>query len=89
MTFDVCLLTFDIILMLIFHDLFMIELNHNFTDNDSLIEKGIINSTGILELIQFLEENYQIKIEDKVIIPGNLDSFENIERFILRKTKKN
>ena len=56
-----------------------------FTDNDSFMEKGIIDSTGILEVITYIEENYEIKIEDDELIPENLDSISNIVNFIDRK----
>jgi acyl carrier protein len=56
-----------------------------FNDNDSFIEKGIINSTAILEVITFLEEKYGVKIEDDEILPENLDSLDNISSFIGKK----
>lgn len=59
-----------------------------FTDNDSFMEKGIIDSTGILEVIAYIEENYEIKIEDDELIPENLDSISNIVNFIDRKLNK-
>ena len=59
-----------------------------FTDNDSFMEKGIIDSTGILEVITYIEENYEIKIEDDELIPENLDSISNIVNFIDRKLKE-
>ncbi|MBN2088520.1 acyl carrier protein [candidate division KSB1 bacterium] len=52
---------------------------------DSLLDKGIIDSTGVLELISFLENQYQIQIKDDEILPDNLDSIEKITRFIKRK----
>jgi len=51
----------------------------------SLIEAGILDSTGILELIGFLEEGFGIRVEDNELIPENLDSIENIVRFLTRK----
>ena len=56
-------------------------------ENDSFMEKGIIDSTGILELIDFAEETYGISIEDNELLPENLDSLDNISRFILSKKK--
>lgn len=53
--------------------------------DDSFMENGIIDSTGILELIDFTEETYGISIEDNELIPENLDSLNNISRFILLK----
>jgi acyl carrier protein len=51
----------------------------------SLIEGGIIDSTGVLELIGFLEEQYGIQIEDDELLPENLDSIEYIVKFVTRK----
>ena len=68
-----------------FEDNFMAEFDNNFTDDDSFLENGIIDSTGVLELIMFLEENYEIKVEDDEVIPENVDSFKNLELYINRK----
>jgi len=54
-------------------------------EDTSFLEGGIIDSTGILELIMFLEETYSIKIEDDEIIPENLDNLQSVARFIERK----
>ena len=56
-----------------------------FTDDDSFMEKGILDSTGILDLILFLEENFDIKVEDDELIPENLDSINNLVAFISGK----
>jgi len=52
---------------------------------ESLIDSGIIDSTGILELVMFLEEKYSITIEDEELIPENLDSVKNLVAFLERK----
>jgi acyl carrier protein len=54
-------------------------------DDTSFMESGIIDSTGILELITFLEEKYEIKIEDDELIPENLDNLQNVARFVGHK----
>jgi len=56
-------------------------------DDDSFIEQGIIDSTGILELIYFLEENYSIKVDDADLLPENLDSINRVVGFLQRKAK--
>ena len=56
-----------------------------FSNEDSFLEKGIIDSTGILELIEFIEENYEIKVEDDEMIPENLDSLQKVSLFIQKK----
>jgi len=48
----------------------------------SFLNEGIIDSTGILELIMFLEETFDIKIEDHELVPENLDSLNNISQFV-------
>ena len=55
-------------------------------DDTSFLEEGIIDSTGILELIMFLEETYGIEIKDSELVPDNMDSLQNIARFVQRKT---
>lgn len=54
-------------------------------DDDSFMESGILDSTGILELITFIEERYDIKLDDEELLPENLDSLNNLEAFINRK----
>ncbi len=54
-------------------------------DDDSFLEKGIIESTRVLELITFIEETYTITVEDEEIIPENLDSINILVDFITRK----
>jgi acyl carrier protein len=56
--------------------------------NDSFLDKGIIDSTGILEIVMFLEENFGIKVADSEMLPENLDSIGNITRFIEKKGAK-
>lgn len=53
--------------------------------NDSFMDIGIINSTGILELIEFIEETYKIDVEDNELIPENLDSLSKISTYINSK----
>ena len=48
----------------------------------SLIEAGIIDSTGVLELVGFLEETYDIQIAEAELVPENLDSIDNIVTFV-------
>jgi acyl carrier protein len=52
---------------------------------DSLLDKGVIDSTGVLELVAFLESQYAITVEDDDVIPDNLDSIENIVQFVSKK----
>ena len=64
---------------------FILNEAENLGDEDSLLEKGIIDSTGVLELVAFIEEKYSINVEDEEMIPENLDSIRNIAEFLHRK----
>jgi len=52
----------------------------------SFLETGVIDSTGILELVTFLDEAFNIEIDDEELLPENLDSINNIVAFLSRKT---
>lgn len=56
------------------------------SDTDSLLEAGLIDSTGILELVSFLEARFEIAVEDSEIIPENLDAIASIARYVATKT---
>jgi len=53
--------------------------------DESLLDSGIIDSTGILELIMFLEEKFNITIEDDELTPENLDTIQNLVSFLSSK----
>ena len=55
------------------------------SDEDSLLEEGIVDSTGILQLVTFLENEFSVVVEDKELIPENLDSLGQIKSFLTRK----
>jgi len=54
-------------------------------DYDSFLDKGIIDSTGVLELVNYIEETFGIKIDDEELIPDNLDSLDKLTNFITKK----
>jgi acyl carrier protein len=54
-------------------------------DTDSLLESGVMDSTGILELVAFLETEFSIQMADAEIVPENLDSIASIAKFLERK----
>ena len=55
-------------------------------DGDSLLESGVIDSTGVLELVGFLEEEFEIEVKDEELVPENLDSIDNLAAFIAKKS---
>ncbi len=67
-------------------DNFMMGMDPNdLGDGDSLLTKGIIDSTGVLELVAWLEENFGFQIDDQELLPENLDSVDNLVKYIERK----
>lgn len=54
-------------------------------DTISLLDEGIIDSVGVMELVAFLEQDFGLTVEDEELIPENLDSVENLAGFISRK----
>jgi acyl carrier protein len=54
-------------------------------DGDSLIDAGLIDSTGVLELVGFLEQEFGIDVADEDLVPENLDSIARLAAFIDRK----
>ena len=64
---------------------FMLENPEDLVDDESMLEKGIIDSTGVLELVAFIESTFEIKVEDEELIPENLDSIKNIVSFLEKK----
>lgn len=57
-------------------------------EDTSFLEEGIIDSTGILELVFFLEETFGIKVEDEELIPENMDNLRNMTAYLDRKLNK-
>jgi acyl carrier protein len=64
---------------------FLFGETNGFKDNTSFLEEGIIDSTGVLEMVNFLEEEFPITVEDEELIPENLDSINNIEAYLQQK----
>jgi acyl carrier protein len=56
-----------------------------FSDDDSFIERGLIDSSGVLELVGFLEETYGIKVQDNELVPENLDSINQLLQYLDKK----
>ena len=56
-------------------------------NDDSFLEKGIIDSTGVLELVEWLEEEFSMQIADEELIPENLDSVNLLAAFVKRKVE--
>ena len=67
---------------------FLFDQSVDLEPDDSLLDKGLIDSTGVIELVDFLEERYAIKVEDDEVIPANLDSVRNVAKYVVGKLKR-
>lgn len=54
-------------------------------DGESFLETGTIDSTGVLEVVTFLETQFTITVADKDLVPENLDSVNNLVKYVLRR----
>ena len=70
-------------------DNFLFDASNDALANDtSFLEQGIIDSTGVLELVEWLEESFGIKVDDTELVPDNLDSVNKLGAFISRKIQQ-
>jgi len=70
-------------------DNFLFGDGSSLTNDTSFLEERIIDSTGILQIISFIEEEFDIRINDDEILPENLDSLSNISAFLNKKFSNN
>ena len=56
------------------------------SESDSLLEKGVIDSVAMVELVSFIEQTFQIRIHDEELMPENFDSLAAIGAFITAKS---
>jgi acyl carrier protein len=66
-------------------DNFLYGEDSGFTESTSLLEEGILDSTGILQLVTFIETTFSIHVKDEELVPENLDSLQNIAAYLARK----
>ena len=64
---------------------FLFGNNDNLENNSSFLEEGILDSTGILELVGFIEEEFNITVKDEELIPEYLDSINNVTAYLQSK----
>jgi acyl carrier protein len=66
---------------------FLFDAEEGALKNDaSFLEQGVIDSTGVLELVDWLEEEFKMTVDDEELIPENLDSVNLLSAYITRKT---
>jgi acyl carrier protein len=66
-------------------DNFLFGSSAHLSHDDSFLERGIIDSTGILELVAFVEHQFQVRVDDRELVPENLDSISRLVAFVERK----
>jgi len=57
-----------------------------YSDSASFLEEGIVDSMGIMELVMFVEENFQVTVEDEELVPDNFDSVGKLAAYIRAKS---
>ena len=66
-------------------DTFFME---GFADDASFLRDGIVDSTGMMELVLFLEQEFGVKVADNELVPANLDSVARVAAFVARKQSR-
>ena len=66
-------------------DSFLLGDDDGFANDESLLDSGIVDSTGVMEVVTFLEESFGISIDDEELIADNLDSVDRLAGFVHRK----
>ena len=64
---------------------FIVSATASLADDASLLDSGVVDSTGFIELISFLEEHFGIQVKDEEMVPENLDSIANLDAYVKRK----
>jgi len=64
---------------------FMLGEDENLEEDTSFLESGVIDSTGILELVSFIEETFEIAVKDEELVPESLDSIANVVQYVRKK----
>lgn len=72
----------------IFNNFLFDKPNDWLKDDQSFLESGVIDSSGVLELVMFLEETFNIKVQDEDLTPINLDSVQKLSNFIQKKKER-
>jgi acyl carrier protein len=68
---------------------FLLGAGSSLNPKASLLQTGIVDSTGIMEIVGFLEQTFGIHVDDEDLVPENLDSVDGITRYIERKSNAN
>lgn len=64
---------------------FLLGADDGLGNSDSLLQSGVLDSTGVLELVMFLEKTFGLAVANEDLVPDNLDSIDRIAAFVQRK----
>ena len=64
---------------------FLFGQDDGLTEDTSFLANGVVDSTGVIELVAYLEKTYQIKIKDEDLLPQNLDSISTIAAYLKKR----
>ena len=67
------------------NELLMGDASAMLNDGESFLETGTIDSTGVLEVVMFLEQSFGMTVDDRDLVPENLDSVDSLVQFVMRK----
>ncbi len=66
-------------------DNFLFGEDHGLKDDSSFLEEGYIDSTGVMQLVAFLEKEFSVVVRDEELVPENLDSINSVANFLENK----
>jgi acyl carrier protein len=69
----------------VLNDLLLGDTASMLDDDESFLETGTLDSSSVLEVVMFLEHNFQLKVQDRELVPENLDSVNRLVQFVMRK----
>jgi acyl carrier protein len=56
-----------------------------YDDDDSFLQEGIVDSVGVMDLVSFVEDNFQVEVDDQEIVPDNFDSINKLAQYVRSK----
>jgi acyl carrier protein len=70
----------------VLNDLLLGDTASMLDDDESFLETGTLDSSSVLEVVMFLEHNFQLTVQDRELVPENLDSVNRLVQFVMLKT---
>ncbi len=64
---------------------FYVSESDGLADTDSLLNAGVVDSTGVLELVSFVEQTFHVQVEDSELLPENFDSISSLSAYVAHK----